>query len=64
VGGVSDLLAERILGAAYLEIQVDREKTAHYGLNVSDVQNAIELAIGGRTATRTIEGRRRFDVLC
>ncbi|GHV92823.1 hypothetical protein AGMMS50268_33260 [Spirochaetia bacterium] len=63
VSGVSDLLAERILGASYLEIQVDREKTAHYGLNVSDVQNAIELAIGGRVATRTIEGRRRFDVL-
>jgi Cu(I)/Ag(I) efflux system membrane protein CusA/SilA len=63
VSGVSDLLAERILGAAYLEIEVDREKTAHYGLNVSDVQNAIELAIGGRVATKTIEGRRRFDVL-
>ena len=63
VNGVSDLLAERILGASYLEIQVDREKTAHYGLNVSDVQNAIELAIGGRVATKTIEGRRRFDVL-
>jgi Cu(I)/Ag(I) efflux system membrane protein CusA/SilA len=63
VSGVSDLLAERILGAAYLEIQVDREKTARYGLNVSDVQNAIELAIGGRVATKTIEGRRRFDVL-
>jgi Cu(I)/Ag(I) efflux system membrane protein CusA/SilA len=63
VAGVSDLLAERILGAAYLEIEVDREKTAHYGLNVSDVQNAIELAIGGRVATKTIEGRRRFDVL-
>ncbi|MDR2742051.1 MAG: CusA/CzcA family heavy metal efflux RND transporter [Treponema sp.] len=63
VSGVSDLLAERVLGAAYLEIQVDREKTAHYGLNVSDVQNAIELAIGGRVATKTIEGRRRFDVL-
>jgi Cu(I)/Ag(I) efflux system membrane protein CusA/SilA len=63
VSGISDLLAERILGAAYLEIQVDREKTAHYGLNVSDVENAIELAIGGRVATKTIEGRGRFDVL-
>jgi Cu(I)/Ag(I) efflux system membrane protein CusA/SilA len=63
VSGISDLLAERIPGAAYLEIEVDREKTAHYGLNVSDVQNTIELAIGGRVATKTIEGRRRFDVL-
>ena len=62
VSGVSDLLAERVLGASYLEIQVDRERAARYGLNIADVEDAIELAIGGRTATTTIEGRRRFDV--
>ncbi|MFP3040658.1 CusA/CzcA family heavy metal efflux RND transporter [Treponema primitia] len=63
VSGVSDLLAERVLGASYLEIEVDREKAAHYGINVSDVENAIELGIGGMAATTTIEGRRRFDVM-
>lgn len=63
VPGVSDLLAERVFGAPYLEIDVDREKAARYGLNVADVQDAIELAIGGKTATTTIEGRKRFDVL-
>jgi Cu(I)/Ag(I) efflux system membrane protein CusA/SilA len=63
ITGVSDLLAERILGASYLEIQIDREKIAHWGLNISDVEDAIELAIGGRVATTTIEGRRRYDVL-
>ncbi|HML31949.1 efflux RND transporter permease subunit [Sporomusa sphaeroides] len=63
VPGVSDLLAERVFGATYLEIQVNREKAARYGLNIADVEDAIELAVGGKTATTTIEGRKRFDVL-
>jgi Cu(I)/Ag(I) efflux system membrane protein CusA/SilA len=63
VSGVSDLLAERVFGAMYLEIQINREKLARYGLNIADVENAIEMAIGGRVATTTIEGRKRFDVL-
>lgn len=63
VPGVSDLLAERVFGAPYLEIQINRDKAARYGLNVADVEEAIELAVGGKTATTTIEGRKRFDVL-
>ncbi|SDD71240.1 efflux RND transporter permease subunit [Sporomusa acidovorans] len=63
VPGVSDLLAERVFGAPYLEIQVNRDKAARYGLNIADVEDAIELAVGGKTATTTIEGRKRFDVL-
>jgi Cu(I)/Ag(I) efflux system membrane protein CusA/SilA len=63
VPGISDLLAERIFGAAYLEIRINRDRIARYGLSVGDVESAIELAIGGRTGTTTIEGRQRFDVL-
>lgn len=63
VPGVSDLLAERVFGAPYLEIQVNRDKAARYGLNIADVEDAVELAVGGKTATTTIEGRKRFDVL-
>jgi Cu(I)/Ag(I) efflux system membrane protein CusA/SilA len=63
MNGISDLLAERVLGASYLEIAIDREKVAHYGINVADVESAIELGIGGMAATTTIEGRRRFDVM-
>ena len=63
VPGVSDLLAERIYGAPYLEIQVDREKAARYGMSVNDVEAAIEMTIGGRTATSTVEGKKRFDIL-
>ncbi|GMB01534.1 CusA/CzcA family heavy metal efflux RND transporter [Pelosinus sp. IPA-1] len=63
VPGASDLYAERVFGAPYLEIQMDREKVARYGLNVGDVEDAIELAIGGKRATTTVEGKKRFDVL-
>lgn len=63
VPGASDLYAERIFGAPYLEIQMDREKVARYGLNIGDVEDAIELAVGGKTATTTVEGKKRFDVL-
>jgi len=63
VPGVSDLLAERVFGASYLEIQVNREKAARYGLSITDVEDAVELAVGGKNATTTIEGRKRFNVL-
>lgn len=63
VSGVSDLLAERVFGAPYLEVQVNRDKVARYGLSVNDVEDALELAVGGRVATTTIEGKKRFDVL-
>lgn len=63
VSGVEDLLAERILGAPYLEMNIDREKVARYGLNINDVEDAIELTVGGRSATTTIEGKKRVDIL-
>jgi Cu(I)/Ag(I) efflux system membrane protein CusA/SilA len=54
--------AERIIGKPYLEIAIDREAAARYGLSVADVQNTIALAVGGMTATTTVEGRERYDV--
>lgn len=62
VRGAVDLYAERITGAPYLEIQVDRTAAARYGITVGDVQDVIETAIGGRNLTTTIEGRQRFPV--
>ncbi len=61
--GVSDLLAERIFGAPYLELNIDRNKIARYGLNIQDVEDTIEMAIGGKVATTTIEGKKRVDIL-
>ena len=64
VPGAVDLYAERITGAPYLEIEVDREAAARYGINVGDVQDVIETAIGGKNLTTAIDGRQRLPVGC
>jgi copper/silver efflux system protein len=62
VPGAVDLYAERITGAPYLEIHINRSAAARYGINVGDAQDVIESAIGGKNLTFTIEGRQRFPV--
>jgi Cu(I)/Ag(I) efflux system membrane protein CusA/SilA len=62
IPGATDLYAERTTGAPYLEMTVDRPAADRYGLNVADVEDAIETAIGGKNLTTTIEGRQRFPV--
>src|SRR5204863_5160095 len=62
VPGAVDLYAERITGAPYLEIHVNRMAAAKYGINVGDAEDVIESAIGGKNLTFTIEGRQRFPV--
>ncbi|HEV8523202.1 MAG TPA: CusA/CzcA family heavy metal efflux RND transporter [Terriglobales bacterium] len=62
VPGAVDLYAERITGAPYVEIDIDRTAAARYGINIGDVQDVIETAIGGKNLTTTIEGRQRFPV--
>jgi copper/silver efflux system protein len=54
--------AERVVGKPYLELEIDREAAARYGLNVVDVQNTIAMAVGGMEATTTVEGRERYNV--
>jgi Cu(I)/Ag(I) efflux system membrane protein CusA/SilA len=56
------LYAERITGAPYLEIDINRPAAARYGINIQDVEDVIETAIGGKNLTTTIEGRQRFPV--
>ena len=62
VPGAVDLYAERVVGGKYLDIKVNREAAARYGLKVGDVQGVVETAIGGMAVTRTVEGRERFPV--
>jgi Cu(I)/Ag(I) efflux system membrane protein CusA/SilA len=62
VPGAADLYSERITGAPYLEIHIDRTAAARYGINVGDAEDVIESAIGGKNVTFTIEGRQRFPV--
>lgn len=54
--------ADRSLGKPYLEIDLDRNAMARYGLNIGEVQHYIEVAIGGMPLTTTIEGRERFNI--
>lgn len=56
------VIADRIVGKPYLEIDIDRDAIARYGLNIMDVQDVIETAVGGVTLTKTVEGRKRFPV--
>jgi len=58
----STVIADRMVGKPYIELDIDREAIARYGLRIRDVQDVIEIAIGGKTATTTIEGRERYAV--
>ena len=62
VPGAADVRVEQITGLPVLSIQMDRTKMARYGLNGSDVQDAINIAVGGRTAGLVFEGDRRFEL--
>jgi len=61
VTGSRDIRVERVTGQQYLSIEIDRQAIARQGLNVSDVHDVIEMAIGGRVATQIYEGERRFN---
>lgn len=54
--------ADRSLGKPYLEIEIDRNAIARYGLNIADVQMYIEVAMGGMSLTTTVEGRERYNI--
>ena len=58
--GAQDLRIERISGQQYLSIEIDRQAIARLGLNVSDVNDLLETAVGGKEATEIFEGERRF----
>ena len=56
------VFAERIVGKPYLHLNINRDEISRYGLNVEDVQQTIETAIGGMKVTSTVEGRERYPV--
>ncbi len=63
VPGAADVKTEQTTGLPLLTIELDRAKMARYGLNVSDVQSVVEIALGGREAGEVFEGDRRFAIL-
>lgn len=60
VQGVADLRVEQVGGQPYLTVDIDRSLIARYGINVADIQEIIETAVGGKAATEVFEGERRF----
>jgi Cu(I)/Ag(I) efflux system membrane protein CusA/SilA len=62
IRGAADVYPEQVTGAPYLDIRVDRDAAARYGITVGAIQDVIETAIGETNLTLTIEGRQRFPV--
>ena len=63
VSGAEDVRVQQVAGLPVLQLTVDREKVARYGVNVADVQEVIETAIAGTEATTVLEGFLRFDLV-
>lgn len=62
VPGTRSVFAERTLSGSYLDVDIDREAAARYGLNVQEIQAVLASAVGGMTITQTVEGRERYAV--
>ncbi len=62
VPGVSSALAERLTGGRYVDVTIDRDAAARYGMNIADVQSVIASAVGGDTIGETVEGLQRFPI--
>jgi Cu(I)/Ag(I) efflux system membrane protein CusA/SilA len=62
VQGTRSAFFERVTGGYYIDYQIRREEAARYGLNVAQVNQIIESAVGGETVTTTVEGRERYPV--
>lgn len=62
IPGTASVFAERVSSSRYVTIDIDRLKAARYGLNISDVQDLIETAVGGLNVSQTVEGRERYPI--
>jgi hypothetical protein len=63
VPGVEDLGLFRVLGQPNLNISVDRQQAARYGINIADVQDAVETAVGGKAVSQVLQGEQRYDLV-
>ncbi|MCE7975073.1 MAG: efflux RND transporter permease subunit [Leptolyngbya sp. PLA1] len=62
VPGATDIVADRIVGKPYIQIQIDRERIGRYGVNIRDVQDVIEMSLGGMNLMDSVEGRERYPI--
>jgi cobalt-zinc-cadmium resistance protein CzcA len=63
IKGIEDLGLFRVIGQPNLNFTVDRDQAARYGLNVSDVQDAVQTAVGGNAVSQVLQGEQRFDLV-
>lgn len=63
VKGASDVKVEQVTGLPMMTVEINRKEAARYGLNIGDIQEAVEIAIGGKSAGQVFEGDRRFDLI-
>lgn len=62
VPGATDIVADRIVGKPYIQFEIDRDRIARYGVNIRDVQDVIEVAVGGMNIMESVEGRERYPI--
>jgi Cu(I)/Ag(I) efflux system membrane protein CusA/SilA len=62
VPGAANVVPDQIVGKGYVEIKIDRKKAARYGIAVGDIQDVVEVAMGGKPLTMTVEQRERYPV--
>jgi Cu(I)/Ag(I) efflux system membrane protein CusA/SilA len=62
IRGAVDVFPDQGTGEAYVEIRPDRKRAARYGINVGDIQDVVEVAIGGKAITQTVQGRERYPL--
>ncbi|KTD98424.1 efflux RND transporter permease subunit [Pseudoalteromonas sp. H71] len=62
IKGTVSVYSERVAGGRYVKIDINREKAARYNLNISNIQQVIATAVGGKNVTQTIEGQARYSV--
>ncbi|WP_024973241.1 CusA/CzcA family heavy metal efflux RND transporter [Ralstonia pickettii] len=63
IGGATEVKIEQTTGLPMLSVNIDRQKATRYGLNMTDIQDAVAIAIGGKDAGTFFQGDRRFDIL-
>jgi Cu(I)/Ag(I) efflux system membrane protein CusA/SilA len=62
VPGVSSALADRLTGGRYIDVNIDRDAAARFGMNIADVQSVVASAIGGENIGETVEGLERYPI--
>ncbi len=62
IRGAEDVMVEKVTGLGYLEVDINRDAIARYGIHIADIQDTLEVAVGGKKVSELFEGEKRFAV--